>query len=720
MFRGKWLWALMIFILLTLLIGTGVTVITYRRASSLGELRLQADKTLQSMYLLTNSTNVLMYNSNDIFEAQIAWNESFSDAFTLLDSLSAHPGLSYLDPSISQNVRQTRTLWNITTNGFVSGDKNLTKFLESDIELEEKNNIRTMLDEVILAGSEGRFSEEDSGLAFLLRQASLEIDSTNDQLWFFTSSALEALGNEIQDESDRVIRLIINIAGIIMVLLLALILAALFTSLRILRITNLELEKQVADRTTAIQNLLDFSGEGFLSFGPDFIVNPNISRECTDIFGRSIAGDNIAELLFSEEQAKADFKDAVTLIFSGTSMPDVVFDVLEPKVKIEGKIIELGFHLVDKSTIMCQLTDITETEELQKTLESENIQREMILRIVTSKRYFLSLLEEAKNLFAAFESYIDEGNYCADDEENENIIRALHTFKANAAFLKMSQTESLAHNLESTLIEYGILSDAEPLGPEINEFRTAFNNEVETVSRVLGKDWKKSSDNVEASIVELQKTREYILNKYPEDNELISLIDSFSFLPLSDLFSRVSELADHLAITNGKRVKVDADVDDILITPELYSRLSDSSNHILRNMITHGIEFPGHREKAGKPREGKISIKAVESDGNVQIKLSDDGAGLSLKKIRTRAVEIGRLNENDRDIKQGDLVKMIFEPGFSTADTITAVSGRGFGLSAVRESIYEIGGKINITSARGRGTGFIITVPNRRKDIDES
>jgi chemotaxis protein histidine kinase CheA len=130
-------------------------------------------------------------------------------------------------------------------------------------------------------------------------------------------------------------------------------------------------------------------------------------------------------------------------------------------------------------------------------------------------------------------------------------------------------------------------------------------------------------------------------------------------------------------------------------------------------MITHGIEFPRHREKAGKNPEGNIKIHSSLEGREIQIRISDDGAGLSVKKITERAREIGWLDDGG-SLSTRESVKMIFEPGFSTADTVTAVAGRGFGLAAVKDAIYQIGGKIRVSTAPGRGTTFIIVIPNER------
>jgi two-component system chemotaxis sensor kinase CheA len=494
-----------------------------------------------------------------------------------------------------------------------------------------------------------------------------------------------------------------------------LIIIVLSFSLQVLRRANINLEEQIAVRTRAIQNLLDFSGVGYITFGPDLIVNPEISRECESIFGRSIVGENIAQILFSTNQRQEDFSNAMELVFSGTSQPEVVFDVLDSKIIIDKKTIEMSYRLVDESTIMGQLRDISENEELQRTLEAENTKREMVLKAVTSKRYFLSILEEAEDLFAALESCIVDGNYRADEKKNNQMFRDVHTFKANASFLRMSQTAKLAHTLEEVLLAIGILSDEEPLGDEISELKEVFNNEVSQVVDILGREWLEGADKTEIGLELLERTRKFVRDRYPEDELLLHAIDVLSYLPLSSLFRRLGDMSRDLAATNGKKVRVQIEDNKIAVTPEQYQHLSNAINHILRNTITHGIEFPRHRQKAGKNPEGNIYICSTLEREDIQIRISDDGAGLSKDKITERAIKTGRLKEGE-SLENKDIVKIIFESGFSTADTVTAVAGRGFGLAAVKESIYQIGGKIRVSTARGRGTTFIIVIPNERKD----
>ena len=727
MFKKGLLWILIAVVALLIFIGAFVSNFTYQRASALGDLRTQTDLTVRAMSKLSNASFSLLFDAEEIHTAQGNWNYDYLQASNLLDNLSTHPGLQYIDPSISVQIKQIREFWQLSTSLFVEGNRHLVNFHKFDLEdLALKNNINDMLIEIQKLDEkfkEGRAANDRSATPYtepyyLLVQAFTAFDSANDHLWFFTVSGVEKLGEIINEETARVIRIVLIIAIGTAVALLLLIITAFIISQRILRHANIRLEKQVKERTQAIQNLLDYSEEGFLSFGPDFIINTEISKECNEIFGRSVVGEDFTELLFTDEQAINDFKEAFELIFSGVSLPEVVFEVIDSKVRIEEKILKLDFHLVNETQVMCQLSDITENELLQQELEAENAQREMILRVVTAKRDFISLIAEAENLFAALEGCISEGNYCADEDENDDVVRALHTFKANAAFLRMNKTVEQAHNLEASLIELGILSDSIPLGPEISNFKSSYEAEIQQITEILGQDWLKGANSVEVELHKLEETRDYVAETYPEDHKLQTKINSLASMQLTSLFNRLTDLTKQLARSNGKRIDVKTSIqNDILVTPNLYRILSDSINHILRNMVTHGIEFPRHREKAGKQPEGIISIDSVQQDGHIELKISDDGAGLSIAKIKEHAVRIGLVNPENNKLTNQDYIKLIFQPGFTTADTITAVSGRGYGLSAVRESIYEIGGRIKVSSSRGRGTRFTIIVPNKEKEL---
>ena len=138
---------------------------------------------------------------------------------------------------------------------------------------------------------------------------------------------------------------------------------------------------------------------------------------------------------------------------------------------------------------------------------------------------------------------------------------------------------------------------------------------------------------------------------------------------------------------------------------------------MVRNAVDHGIEHPNERIAAGKPEKGSVHLSSYQEGGSVVIKLTDDGRGLNKEKIVRKAVNVG-LIKPDAELADRDIFNLIFEPGFSTADKVTDISGRGVGMDVVRKNIHNLRGRIEILSEIGKGTTFIIRLPLTLAIID--
>ena len=144
----------------------------------------------------------------------------------------------------------------------------------------------------------------------------------------------------------------------------------------------------------------------------------------------------------------------------------------------------------------------------------------------------------------------------------------------------------------------------------------------------------------------------------------------------------------------------------------ILDRLSDPLVHLIRNAVDHGIETPEARLEAGKPEIGRLDIEAHRVKDSIRISVRDDGRGMDLDAVRTRAVEKGLVHPDlAEDLPPHELVALVFLPGFSTAETVSAISGRGVGMDAVRVTIESLGGSVEIVTEAGRGTTTTLTVP---------
>ncbi len=191
--------------------------------------------------------------------------------------------------------------------------------------------------------------------------------------------------------------------------------------------------------------------------------------------------------------------------------------------------------------------------------------------------------------------------------------------------------------------------------------------------------------------------------------DLQEAVMSIRMLPISFVFSRFPRVVRDLSGKLGKQVELKMSGETTELDKGLIEKITDPLTHLIRNSLDHGIESPEKRVAAGKPPGGTITLKAAHQGGNIVIEVGDDGAGLNRQKILAKAREKG-LAASDQMSDQ-DVWALIFEPGFSTADQVTDVSGRGVGMDVVRRNIQALGGRIEIESMTGIGTRMTVRLP---------
>ncbi|QEN03994.1 chemotaxis protein CheA [Thiospirochaeta perfilievii] len=208
------------------------------------------------------------------------------------------------------------------------------------------------------------------------------------------------------------------------------------------------------------------------------------------------------------------------------------------------------------------------------------------------------------------------------------------------------------------------------------------------------------------------------------DSKLISIIERFGLLteelrdnsmsmrmlPIGSTFSRFRRLVRDLSSELGKKIELVTEGAETELDKNVIEQLHDPLVHIIRNCIDHGIESPTVRKANGKDETGTIKLSAIHAGASVQIVIQDDGGGLNREKIRSKGIARGLIRDGE-EILDDDLFNLIFAPGFSTAASITNVSGRGVGLDVVKKQIEELKGSVAITSEEGKYTRITLTLP---------
>ena len=206
------------------------------------------------------------------------------------------------------------------------------------------------------------------------------------------------------------------------------------------------------------------------------------------------------------------------------------------------------------------------------------------------------------------------------------------------------------------------------------------------------------------------------LNKVTRELQRVSM--AIRMIPIAGLFRRLIRPVRDLARALAKEIALEFLGEDTEVDKSLVELLSDPLMHIIRNSADHGIETATDRVAAGKPPVGKIILEARHSGNEVWISVHDDGRGLDRKRIFAKAVAMGILSSNKEGISDNELFQVIFEPGFSTAQQVTEVSGRGVGMDVVKKNIEKLKGIIEISSQPGQGAHFRIRIPLTLAIID--
>ena len=180
--------------------------------------------------------------------------------------------------------------------------------------------------------------------------------------------------------------------------------------------------------------------------------------------------------------------------------------------------------------------------------------------------------------------------------------------------------------------------------------------------------------------------------------------------PVKPVFQRMSRIVREVADMVGKSVRLVTEGENTEVDKTVIDKLAEPLTHMIRNAVDHGLESPEKRAAAGKNPEGTVRLTAKHRSGRIVIELSDDGAGINREKVRQKAID-NDVIPADANLSDEEVDNLIFMPGFSTADKITDVSGRGVGMDVVKRSIQALGGRISISSRPGHGSTFTMSLP---------
>ena len=327
----------------------------------------------------------------------------------------------------------------------------------------------------------------------------------------------------------------------------------------------------------------------------------------------------------------------------------------------------------------------------------------MINTLLERPLEFLDLLTESEEAF-------DELSRETLVKGPESIFRTIHTMKARFAAFKINDIVEEIHELETVLDEYKKEANwdeekAKKISGTVNNIHFHLKKFLKENRKLVevANNSVNSSDGAE----ELQKAK----------NELLSFYNSISknliLKNVADTFKQFIEPTKELAKNQDKIVDISIEEADIQINPEKYKTFFSGLLHVFRNAVDHGVESREVREEKGKKPEASLNISFQEEGiSRFSVLIKDDGGGIDPQKIREKVLNIPSFK--DKPAAKGndeEVIQCIFEPGFSTREEVSEVSGRGVGMDVVKKEVQKIDGTIEVKSKLGKGTTFKIELP---------
>ena len=192
--------------------------------------------------------------------------------------------------------------------------------------------------------------------------------------------------------------------------------------------------------------------------------------------------------------------------------------------------------------------------------------------------------------------------------------------------------------------------------------------------------------------------------------EIQESVMSIRAQPVKPVFMRLARVIREACSTTGKQARLVLEGEGTEVDTTVIENLNDPLTHLIRNAVDHGLESPEVRREHGKPAEGTIKVAAFHMSGRIVVTIDDDGAGINRERVLKKAVEKG-IVEPGAELSDGEIDNLVFAPGFSTAETVSDISGRGVGMDVVRQSIQKLGGRVSIASTPGKGTQIRLSLP---------
>jgi two-component system, chemotaxis family, sensor kinase CheA len=452
--------------------------------------------------------------------------------------------------------------------------------------------------------------------------------------------------------------------------------------------------RELDERNRGMRLVLDNVAQGFITVDLAGVIASERSAIVDHWFGELAAGATFGEVIADRDPTFAKwFELGLEAVRDGHLPLALCLEQMPRRFALSGKTFDVTYSPIMRGDALERMlvivSDVTEHLIRERT-EAE--QREIVTlfqRITADRAGFDEFMDEASDLVASL----------ATPGAFEVERRTIHTLKGNCAIYGFESYAALCHAIESEL--------AETTAPITDHQRSAladgWREVCERMARLLGESRR---NVIEVEFSELVRVVDRA-KQGASGRDLSMLLTSWSHERVARRFERLARYATALARRLGKGdLEVVIADDGIRLDTARWSSFWGAMVHAIRNAVDHGMQPPEVREAAGKPARSRLSFTASRTSGELIIACSDDGGGIPWEHVRARARAAGLPAES-----QGDLEQALFADGFSLAERVSDVSGRGVGMAALRAAVQALGGKIELESKLGQGVTFRFRFP---------
>lgn len=466
-----------------------------------------------------------------------------------------------------------------------------------------------------------------------------------------------------------------------------------------LLIYQTELESKVEERTAALSTrnrdmrmVMENVNQGFITVYKNGVMSPEHSAIVDTWFEKYEEGIAFRDFLAKSDETFAEWFELAWEDLQEDIMPmEVIVDQMPMMLVTDNRHLQFSYSpiLDEKEKVSGLLVVIADVTERLRYEEKELEQREILQvfkRVNNDKTGYLAFQKDAQKLV---------NNICSPTATDNLVLlkRQIHTLKGNCGLFGLGSISEICHQVEDEMVE----SPGSPVAERLNQIKLAFETVLANT-----KIFTSSSENtLDIAVRDYEKLIDALEKSVPSD-QILHMLKNWLLEPVSRQFERIEEQAKSLAARLGKGdITVTKQDNDIRLESEQWSEFWSSMSHIIRNAIDHGLPDASESKK-----QGTLTLASIKEQERLTITIGDNGRGIDWSKVQEKAVRMGLPHAT-----MDEQIAVIFSDGFSTKDAASKTSGRGVGLSAVKQVVTELNGQVFVESELRKGTTWRFVFP---------